>query len=66
MFLTAHPLCYAGSEKKEFDELTEVQCYQEAKALGCVSGSEEEDPGCMEKSKKKLSPVCLKFHESKK
>ena len=64
--LTANSVSYAEPAKKEFDEVTEIKCYQEAKAVGCVSNSEEEDPACMEKSKKKLSADCLKLHESKK
>lgn len=57
---------FAASPTKEFDEKTEIRCYKEAKALGCVQGSAEEDPQCVETKKAKLTKVCQKLHDLKK
>lgn len=64
--LTTPTVSFANSATKEFNELTEILCYQEAKAFGCVSGPEEEDPVCVEKQKRKLGLNCSKLHERKK
>lgn len=56
---------YAGPNKVEFDEATEIKCYKEAQALGCVPGSEEADSECVKAKKSKLSSICSKLLKEK-
>ncbi len=58
-------LASAGEIRREYDEVTEKQCNQELKTLGCVSG-QSESPKCAELQKQKLSSGCQNLFEMKK
>ncbi len=58
-------LASAEEIRREYDEVTEKQCHQELKILGCVSG-QTEGPKCAELQKHRLSSGCRDLFEMKK
>ena len=56
---------FAAEKVVEFDEAKELSCHKEAKALGCLKSSGEEDANCLEKKKSMLSVTCSAFRNEK-
>lgn len=63
LFITTNAL--AEPIKVEFDEATEIKCHSEIKQLKCTNDADEEMHDCVKFNKTKLSPECLKMHDTK-
>jgi Skp family chaperone for outer membrane proteins len=50
---------------QEFDEATEIRCYNEARALSCLDKNGEQVSACLTQKKAKLSSECQTLHEAK-
>ncbi len=56
---------FSAGKVVEFDQNQEKNCHQEAKTLGCLNSSGEENPTCLEQKKAKLSKACQTLRTEK-